>query len=125
MIELYRVSWYESMEDLKDILKNGIEIKEMEHAGVGRYRIIGNKMRNFRTGRKPYLDKDEIRRLSESGLKHREIAEKMHCSRGYVTKVLNEKDIEKKSDHEDVLDEETRKELRELLKQSMMQDNSW
>lgn len=91
MIGLDVQIWYGSEEELRSILSKGMDIEFWGKAGDNFFHVLGRKKANFRTGRKVRIDKQEVQSLRQAGFTHKKIAEKLNCSRGYVTKILNDK----------------------------------
>lgn len=118
MIKIKILEWDGSFDELKEILKSGMKLEVLEKDNDGSYSVSGEKKENFRTGRPPRIDKEEVKNLQKMGLTHKKIAEKLGCSRGYVTALLNKKDIADEATSEEIIDEKTKQELREMLRKS-------
>ena len=100
MIKIKILEWDGSFDELKEILKSGMKLEVLEKDNDGTYSVSGEKKENFRTGRPPRIDKEEVKNLQKMGLTHKKIDTVDEGTLG------------------DIIDEKTRQELRELLRKS-------
>ena len=80
-----------SQEELYRLLKNGVEISSIRQNQNEKF-VVKFTEKAYKGGRKPKFDVDEIKRLRfDEKLSLGQVAERIGCSRTYVSNVCNGK----------------------------------